>query len=87
MVAIAAIHALKAEGLRVPDDISVMGFDDIDMASLFDPGISTVNIPKHAIGRDAFRLLIKQREHPGIPTERIIAEHSVVVRSSTKTLA
>ncbi len=86
MVAIAAIHALKAEGLRVPEDISVMGFDDIDIASLFDPGITTVYIPKHAIGRDAFRLLLKRREHPGSPTERIIAEHSVVVRSSTKPL-
>ena len=86
MVAIATIHALKAEGLRVPDDISVMGFDDIEMARLFDPGISTVNIPKHVIGREAFRLLIKRLEQPNAHTERIIAEHSIVVRSSTASL-
>ena len=83
MVAIAAIHALKAEGLRVPEDISVMGFDDIEMARLFDPGITTINIPKHAIGREAFRLLMKRLDQPDAPTERIIQEHSVVVRFST----
>jgi DNA-binding LacI/PurR family transcriptional regulator len=83
MVAIAAIHALKAEGLRVPEDISVMGFDDIEMARLFDPGITTINIPKHAIGREAFRLLLKRLEQPDTPAERIIQDHSVVVRSST----
>ncbi len=84
MVAIAAIHALKAEGIRVPEDMSVMGFDDIEMARLFDPGITTVYIPKNAIGREAFRLLLKRREDPAAPTERTICEHSVVVRSSTK---
>lgn len=86
MVAIAAIHSLKAEGIRVPEDISVMGFDDIEIASLFDPGITTMYIPKHTIGRDAFKLLLKRLEHAGAPTERIIAKHSLVIRSSTKTL-
>lgn len=86
MVAIAAIHALKAEGFRVPEDISVMGFDDIEMARLFDPGITTVKIPKHAIGREAFRLLLKRLEQPDISTERLIVEHSIVVRSSTMPL-
>lgn len=84
MVAIAAIHALKAEGVRVPDDMSVMGFDDIEMARLFDPGVTTIYIPKNAIGREAFRLLLKRREDPSAPTERILSEHSVVVRSSTR---
>jgi len=84
MVAIAAIHALKAEGVRVPEDMSVMGFDDIEMARLFDPGVTTVYIPKHMIGREAFRLLLKRREDPGAPTERILCEHSVVARSSTR---
>ena len=84
MVAIAAIHALKAEGVRVPDDMSVMGFDDIEMARLFDPGITTLYIPKHAIGREAFQLLNKRREDPNEPTERILCEHSVGVRSSTR---
>lgn len=84
MVAIAAIHALKAEGVRVPEDMSVMGFDDIEMARLFDPGITTIYIPKHAIGREAFRLLLKRRDDDAAPTERILCEHSVVVRSSTR---
>jgi DNA-binding LacI/PurR family transcriptional regulator len=84
MVAIAAIHAIKAEGLRVPEDMSVMGFDDIEMARLFDPGITTIYIPKHVIGREAFRLLIKRRDDLNEPTQRIIAEHSVVIRSSTR---
>ena len=84
MVAIAAIHALKAEGLRVPDDISVMGFDDIEMAKFFDPGITTIYIPKHEIGREALRMLTKRRECLSAPTERIIVEHRVVARNSTK---
>lgn len=83
MVAIAAIHALKAEHLKVPGDISIFSFDDIDMARLFDPGLSTMYIPKHAIGREAVRLLLRRIENPKIETERIIVEHEVVVRDST----
>jgi DNA-binding LacI/PurR family transcriptional regulator len=86
MVAIAAIHALKAAGLRVPEDISVMGFDDIDVARLFDPGLTTVHIPKHTIGQETVRMLLKRREDPSSPTERVIARHTIVVRGSTKPL-
>ncbi|MDL2205849.1 LacI family transcriptional regulator [Eubacteriales bacterium OttesenSCG-928-N13] len=83
MVAIATIHAIKANGLRVPEDISVMGFDDIDMARLFDPGLSTVYIPKKQIGQEAVRLLLRRREDKNCPYERVIVKHQIVVRESS----
>jgi LacI family transcriptional regulator len=52
-------------GLRVPDDISVTGFDDIEIALLADPALTTVHVPHREMGRRAATMLIqmvKQRE-------------------------
>ena len=58
-MAIGAIRELKDLGRRVPEDISVMGFDDIELASFVTPALSTVSQPVYEFGRKAVDLLIR----------------------------
>ena len=57
MIAAAALRALKMKGIRVPEDISVMGFDDIPVYEMVGPTITTVHAVKEALGREAVGLL------------------------------
>lgn len=57
MMALGVLRALKNAGLRVPDDCSVAGFDDVFLAEYSDPPLTTLVQPKHQMGRDAARLL------------------------------
>ncbi|MCO6450443.1 MAG: LacI family DNA-binding transcriptional regulator [Caldilineales bacterium] len=57
-MAIGAIQRLKSEGLRVPEDISVIGFDDIPMAELYEPALTTVRQPALEMGKTAARMLL-----------------------------
>ncbi|MEM7344182.1 MAG: substrate-binding domain-containing protein [Chloroflexota bacterium] len=54
-----ALHALKERGLRCPQDISVISFDDHDWASLFSPAITVIRQPTYELGRTAAELLMK----------------------------
>jgi len=58
MMAIGFIHAVEAAGLRVPDDVSVVGFDGIEMAQYSTPALTTVSQPKDAMGRAAAEQLL-----------------------------
>lgn len=57
-VAFALISTLAAAGVRVPEDISVVGFDDIELSGVYTPALTTIRQDRHAIGRKAARLLI-----------------------------
>lgn len=83
--AIGAIKALQHEGLNVPEDISVVGFDDIDVAEYFNPPLTTIRNPIMAQARSAVELLIAslngQRE---IPSQVLHGE--LVIRKSAKNI-
>jgi len=57
--AVSAIKAIKHKGLSVPDDISVIGFDDLDIASIVEPGLTTIAQPAYELGASAMDMLIK----------------------------
>lgn len=59
VLAIGALRAAKEMGLRVPDDISITGFDDIELAMLADPALTTVHVPHREMGRRAAGMLIQ----------------------------
>jgi DNA-binding LacI/PurR family transcriptional regulator len=60
LMAIGAMKAIQEKGLSVPDDISVMGFDDIDMASLCTPTLTTVSQPKYEMGKCSVQCLLQR---------------------------
>jgi DNA-binding LacI/PurR family transcriptional regulator len=60
LLAIGAITALRAHGLRVPDDVSVVGYDDIPVAAFLDPPLTTVRQPMRDVGATAVRLVLDE---------------------------
>jgi LacI family repressor for deo operon, udp, cdd, tsx, nupC, and nupG len=58
-MAFGAMTVLRARGLIVPDDMSVVGFDDQSMAAIYNPPLTTIHIPRYEIGKRAVEELIK----------------------------
>jgi DNA-binding LacI/PurR family transcriptional regulator len=82
--AIGAMHALKRRGLRVPEDVSVIGFDNIEFAMYVDPPLTTIHQPKVEMGRRAMTMLIDLLQ--GKNVTNFMAPGELVVRSSTRPL-
>ncbi len=82
MAAIGVMSAARASGLRVPDDLSVVGFDDLPMAAWTNPPLTTVHQPIVEKGRLAARLLIERMRGRRVESPPPLAR-SLVVRSST----
>ncbi|MBC7228698.1 MAG: LacI family DNA-binding transcriptional regulator [Thermoflexales bacterium] len=81
-MAIGAIRALREAGLQVPRDVSVIGFDDIPLASYFDPPLTTLRQPMTELGEHAARLLISAIREPGLTPERRLLPARIVERAS-----
>jgi DNA-binding LacI/PurR family transcriptional regulator len=81
--AIGAIHALQEAGIRVPDDVSVVGMDDIEIAVHFTPSLTTVRQPLLKMGETAARTLIDKLEGNDKQEQEIFIEPELVVRKST----
>lgn len=86
-IAIGAIRGLEAGGLVVPDDISVMGFDDVSYASLVKPALTTIAQPKYELGAKAVELIIKAAQTTkDLPPQHITLDVDLVVRDSTASI-
>ena len=83
--AIGAIHALRAAGRRVPEDVSVVGFDDIPSAAFQNPGLTTVRQPLREMGVLAAETLLRRiNAAPATPYAKVITvEPELIVRAST----
>ncbi len=85
MMAVGGLKALKKAGFKVPEDISVLGFDDIELASIIDPALSTLSQPRYKMGYLGMKKLIDKLE--GKPKEvyeeDIIFELELIEREST----
>jgi DNA-binding LacI/PurR family transcriptional regulator len=81
--AIGAIRTLKDFNLRVPEDVSVIGFDDIKAAAYTLPRLTTINQPLEEIGRIATQSLLNRLHNTVSPRDEIVVEPKLVVREST----
>ena len=81
--AVGALAAAAGRGLRVPDDLSVTGFDDIDLAQATSPGLSTVRQPLAELGRMAVSLLIRLLDGHQVDALHIELATDLIVRGST----
>jgi LacI family repressor for deo operon, udp, cdd, tsx, nupC, and nupG len=82
-MAIGCLHQIKEAGLRVPDDISVIGFDDIRYAAVADPPLTTISQPAEEIGRRVMLRLLHEIDKGEVPHEQQeIVPHKLVIRRS-----
>jgi DNA-binding LacI/PurR family transcriptional regulator len=86
MTAFGAIRALADSGWQVPRDCSVIGFDDIPMAALASPSLSTVRQPMHEMGLLASESICLQLAHPDAPSDQLLKllDPTLEARQSTK---
>jgi len=82
-MAIGVVQTARLRGLRVPHDLSVVGFDDIRFARYFDPPLTTVAQPMRQIGEGTVRLLLEILRHSDRTPESVTLPHTLVVRAST----
>jgi DNA-binding LacI/PurR family transcriptional regulator len=82
-LALGAIRAARRAGLSVPDDVSVVGFDDSAFMNCTDPPLTTVRQPIEALGRAAVTLLVNQIEGAVVTPDELLFEPELVVRGST----
>jgi LacI family transcriptional regulator len=81
--AIGAIQAARERDLRVPEDLSLVGFDDVEHATIVSPALTTVRQPLAEMGRTAVSLLIRLLERQRFETLRVELGTRLVVRDST----
>lgn len=82
MMAIGALKEIQESGLNVPKDISLIGFDDIPLASLVTPSLTTIHAPSNEMGVEATRLLIRQIEGESVSRTKLILETKLMTRES-----
>lgn len=81
--AVGIVRALHDSGLRIPEDVGVIGIDDIDMAQYMIPALTTVALPKSQIGETSARMLIDLMEGREVDRPRILLDPKLIVRETT----
>lgn len=81
-MALGVLRELRAHNLSVPGDVSVTGFDNISLSEFTNPALTTLNIPREAIGHMAVKALLREGDAPPPPPE-VLLEPELVLRDST----
>jgi DNA-binding LacI/PurR family transcriptional regulator len=89
MVAIGAMRALQEAGISIPDDISIVGFDDLPASAVVSPPLTSMFVPKYEIGQSAVRLLLNRLDCGACrsTSQKYVIGGSLVERSSVKKLS
>lgn len=82
-LALGAIRAVRRSGLRVPDDVSVIGYDDSAFMNCTEPPLTTVRQPIEPMGRAAIELLVSIIDGQEVLPQELLFEPELVVRGST----
>ena len=83
LMATGAIKALKERGFAIPQDVKIVGYDNIFMTSLLNPSITSVHIPKQRLGEEAATLLLKLIKMPNAKPANIELPLTLIERQTT----
>ncbi|ENM3751934.1 substrate-binding domain-containing protein [Vibrio cholerae] len=84
MMAMGVIQAASQRGLRVPDDLSLIGYDDVHIAKFMTPALTTIHQPKYRLGKAAVDTLLYRLENPDTTAQVVQLEPTLVVRNSVR---
>ncbi len=82
LIAAGAIKALKESGYRIPEDISVVGFDDLPICQIMEPSLTTIKVPKNTLGEEAVKRLSEKIKEPSQNFTRIQVSTTLIDRYS-----
>ncbi|OXX70715.1 substrate-binding domain-containing protein [Vibrio sp. V03_P4A6T147] len=84
MMAMGVINAANEKGIRIPEDLSLMGYDDIHIARFMSPALTTIHQPKYRLGKAAVDTLLARLENEALEPQIVQLEPTLVVRKSIK---
>jgi LacI family transcriptional regulator len=84
LIAIDVIKALQKNGKKVPDDVSIIGFDDSPIATVINPELTTIRQPSYEIGSKSVELLLNSINEKASSYQEIQLKHELIIRNSTK---
>ncbi len=82
LIALGAFNTLMKSGFNIPDDVLLVGFDDIPTAHIITPGLTTIRQPTYEIGTRAAQLLYKHLIHNSKEIEHIVLEPELIIRET-----
>lgn len=82
--AVSVVRAANEAGISIPDDLSIVGFDNIELSLMCNPPLTTIEQPSYDIGFQACELLIEKILNPNVPDRQIILSTELIVRGSTR---
>lgn len=82
-LAIGAIKALREVGIRIPEDVRVIGFDNTFISSFTEPSLTTIHVPKHQMGTRAAECLLQRIANPAQPPSCVQVPIRLIIRNST----
>ncbi|GAA1734752.1 LacI family DNA-binding transcriptional regulator [Microbacterium paludicola] len=83
LIALGVLQALVQAGVSVPDDVALIGYDDIDFASAAAVPLSSIRQPSHRMGETALSILVEEAADPSLEPRVVVFEPELVVRAST----
>lgn len=86
LTAFGAMEAIQERGLRIPDDISIVGFDDVPQAVMTHPKLTTVRQPLAQMGRIAARMLLELIENPELSPSSVTLATELIIRDSCRSI-
>jgi DNA-binding LacI/PurR family transcriptional regulator len=81
--AIEMMHVIRKAGLRIPEDIAVLGFNNENVGRFVEPSLSTIDQPAHEMGSVAAEILINHVHHTELPWENKVVKSKLIIRQST----
>ena len=81
-IAIGAMKAFQAKGVRIPEDVAIIGFDDVPLAGFIDPPLTTVHVPKRYMGETAAKRLVEIIRDKGHSPVKTVIQTKLIIRGS-----
>lgn len=86
MMAMGVLNAANEKGIRIPEDLSLIGYDDIHIAKFMSPSLTTIHQPKYRLGKAAVEALLKKLDGSATETQVVQLEPTLVVRKTVQNL-
>lgn len=86
MMAMGVINAANAKGIRIPEDISIIGYDDIHIAKFMSPSLTTIHQPKYRLGKAAVEALLNRLEKGATDAQVVQLEPTLVERATVRNI-